>query len=81
MFKDMVDSGYFQFMAEASGCDDLISTRTAKINAAIKDFKYIRDNYGNPNDYIDSVLADHGLRESDLTDKECERINRAVNGY
>ena len=81
MFKEMVDSGYFQFMAEAEGLDSLITTRTAKINAAIKDFKKIRNNYEDPNDYIDEVLYAHGLTESELTDAECERMNRAINGY
>lgn len=81
MFKEMVDSGYFMYMAEASGMDSLISTRTAKINASIKDFKYIISQNQNPNDYIEEVLANHGLTEEMLTDAECERINKACNGY
>ena len=78
MFKDMVDSGYFMYMAEAEGHDELVSTRTAKINASIKDFKDIVRQGGNPNDYIDSVLAKHGLTEDMLTDAECERIMKYV---
>lgn len=71
----------WMFAMEAEGYDDLISTRTAKINAAIKDFKYIKENGGNPNEYIYEVLADHGLSENLLTDAECERIMGEVNGY
>lgn len=29
---------YFLYMAEAEGCTDVVQTRTAKINAAIKEF-------------------------------------------
>ena len=78
MFKNMVDSGYFMYMAEASGRDDLISTRTSRINSAIKDFKsLVRQGY-NPNDYIDEVLAKHGLSEDMLTSAEIRKINGAI---
>ena len=80
-FNNMVKSGYFMYMAEAEGCDDLVNTRTAKVNAAIKDFKYLIGQRENPNDYIDVVLAKHGLTQDSLTEIECERIMRAVNGY
>ena len=80
MFKNMIDSGYFMYMAEASGRNDLVSTRTAKINSIIKDFKsLVRQGY-NPNNYIDEVLAKYGLKESELTDKECNKIMGYVNG-
>jgi len=80
MFNDMVKSGYFMYMAEAEGLDGLVNSRSAKINASIKDFKYIVNQGGNPNDYIQEVLARHGLTESELTDRECERIMGYVNG-
>ena len=79
MFNDMVKSGYFMYMAEAEGLDSLVNTRTAKVNAIIKDFKYIINQGGNPNDYIQEVLAQHGLTEADLTDRECEQIMRSIN--
>ena len=78
--NDMIKSGYFMYMAEAEGLDSLVSTRTAKINAIIKDFKYIVNQGENPNDYISEVLAKHGLSEQSLTKAESERINREVNG-
>ena len=80
MFKNMVDSGYFMYMAEAEGKDSLVNTRTARINAAIKDFKSLVRQGKNPNYYIDSVLASHGFSESELTDAECNKIMRAING-
>ena len=79
-FSNMVKSGYFMYMAEAEGHDELVNTRTAKVNAAIKDFKYLVRQQENPNDYIDAVLAKHGLTEDMLTSNEIERINKAVNG-
>ena len=81
MFNDMINSGYFMYMAEKEGHDSLISTRTAKINAAIKDFKYIVNSGENPNDYIDSVLEKHGLTENMLTDNEVYKINHCINSY
>jgi len=79
-FHEAVNSGFAMYAAEAAGRDDLVSTRTAKINSSIKDFKYLVKQGKNPNDYISIVLAKHGLKEEDLTDKECEKIMRCVNG-
>ncbi len=80
MFKEMVDSGYFMYMAEAGGYDSVVSTRAAKINAIIKDFKNIVRQGKNPNNYIATILAKHGLTEDMLTEKECEKIMGYVNG-
>ena len=80
-FNDMVNSGYFMYMAEQEGKTNLISTRTAKINAIIKDLKYIRNKVSNPNDYIEEVLSKYGLTEDMLTDSECRKINESVNRY
>ena len=78
MFKDMVKSGYFMYMAEAEGCDNLVNTKTARINAAIKDFqKLYRDGY-DPNEYVNEVLSAHNLSEDLLTEKEIRRINSAI---
>lgn len=80
MFKEGIKSGYFMYMAEAEGMDSLVSTRTAKINASIKDFKSLVRQGKNPNYYIDEVLESHGLSEDMLTDAECNKIMRAING-
>lgn len=80
IFNDMVKSGYFMYMAEAEGCTGLVSTRTSKINAIIKDFKYLVSCGYNPNEYIHEVLAKYGLNENLLTDAEIRKINGAFNG-
>ena len=78
MFKNMVKSGYFMYMAEAGGYDNLVNTKTARINAAIKDFqKLYRDGY-DPNEYVNEVLSAHNLSEDSLTEKEIRRINSAI---
>jgi len=81
IFNDMVKSGYFMYMAEAEGCTGLVNTRTSKINAIIKDFKYLVECGYNPNNYIHEVLAKYGLNENLLTDAEIRKINGAFNGY
>ena len=78
--NNMFSSGYFMYMAEAEGCDYLISTRTAKINAIIKDLKYIISQNKDPNDYVKDVCLKHNLPIYDLTQKEQDRINEALNG-
>ncbi len=80
MFKEGVKSGYFMYMAEQEGYDSLVTTRASKINSSIKDFKSLVRQGKNPNDYIDSVLAKHGLSEDMLTDYECRKIMEAING-
>ncbi len=82
MFGKMVNSGYFMYMAEAAGRDDLISTRTARINASIKDFKNLVNNNIQIDDYtIAKVLASHGLTEDSLSEAEKRKMMREVNGY
>lgn len=78
MFREMVDSGYFMYMAEAEGFDNLVNTKTARINAAIKDFQKLYHNGYNPNEYIHEVLSAHNLSEDLLTEKEIQRINSAI---
>lgn len=78
MFKDMVDSGYFMYMAESCGYDNLVNTKTARINAAIKDFQKLYRNGYNPNEYVHEVLSAHNLSEDLLTEKEIRRINSAI---
>lgn len=80
-FNSMVKSGYFMYMAETEGLTNIVNTRTAKINAAIKDFKYIVNQGEDPNDYIDKVLEKYGLSERSLSPAECRRIMEAVNGH
>lgn len=80
MLKQMIDSGYFGYITEAEGVTSLNTTRTTKINAIIKDFKYIVKQGEDPNDYIDEVLEKYGLSERSLSPAECRKIMEAVNG-
>lgn len=79
-FHEAVNSGFAMYLFESAGRDDLVSTRTAKINSSIKDFKYLVKQGKNPNDYISIVLAKHGLKEDELTLNEIRKIERAING-
>lgn len=79
-FDDAVKSGFVPYILEANGRDDLITTRTSKVNSAIRDFKSLVRQGKNPNYYIDEVLESHGLSEDTLTDAECNKIMRAING-
>ena len=79
-FHEAVNSGFAMYLFESAGRDDLVSSRTAKINASIKDFKYLVKQGKNPNDYISIVLTKHGLKEDELTLNEIHKIERAING-
>ena len=82
MFLDKwIDSGYLGYMTEAEGITSFNSTRATKINAIIKDFKYLVRQGENPNEYIYEVLHKYGLSENLLTDAEINKINGAINGY
>ena len=81
-FREMVDTGFFMYMAEAEGLDSLVDTRTSRINAIIKDFKYIKNCGKDPNCYITEILNKHGFSSTALlTEAECQEIMRAVDGY
>lgn len=73
-----INTPYFLYMAEAEGIDSIVSTKQARINAAIKDFvKYHHQGYDiNACKY--DILKAHGLYESTLTDSECNYIMREV---
>lgn len=75
--KNPQDFAFHMYMAE---CENRFpEQREASIQAAIEDFREIKDQGYNPNDYIDQVLASHNLKEYWLSNSEIDRINRAVN--
>lgn len=80
-FNEMINSGYFGYITEAEGITSINSSRATKINAIIKDFKYLVRQGKDPNNYIDSVLSKYGLDQCSLTTKEINKINEAINGY
>lgn len=73
-----MNTDYFLYMAESEGMDDIVSTKRAKIEAAIKDFINLASLGEDPNEHIATVLHAHGLTEALLTDGECEYIVRKV---
>lgn len=70
---------YFLYMAEASGLDNLVSTRESAINATINDFVSMANRGYNINDDdIQTMIFDrHNLQ--DLSEKEIQHIIRKVN--
>ena len=80
-FNKMINTGYFGYITEKEGIISINSSRATKVNAIIKDFKYLVRQGKNPNDYITSTLAKYGFKEEDLTYSEIKRINGAINGY
>ena len=78
MLDEMIKSGYFMYIAEEEGCIDVINSRAAKVNAIIKDFKYIINTVDNPNDYKKQIFAKYGLTEDSLTEAEVRKINTAI---
>ncbi len=69
---------YFLYMNEAEGTG-LVDTRTARINAAIKDFILMaKKGYNIDDDNIQAViLEDHHIE--DITLEECAYIAKKVN--
>lgn len=78
--NDAIKTGFLPYILEANGNYNLCNTRTAAVNAIIKDFKYLVECGYNPNNYIHEVLAKYGLNENLLTDAEIRKINGAFNG-
>ena len=70
---------YFLYMNEAEGTG-WVDTRSARIEAAIKDFIMMaKKGYNIDNDDIQAViLEDHNIQ--DITHYECEYIARKVGG-
>ena len=67
-FNSMINSGYFMYMAEAEGFDNLVSTRTARINAAKREFaNRLNRGYTDVTDEFKKSIYAHKLTESDLT--------------
>lgn len=69
---------YFLYMSEAEGQDQFVSTRTARINAAINDFvDMARKGYDiNSGALQNSIFNRHSL--DSLSKEECDYIRRRV---
>ncbi len=66
----------YLFMAEANGMDNLVTTRTARINAVINDLKEYIKQGKDINDTVlqENICSQHGLSLNDLTQKEIRYI-------
>ena len=76
--KKMFGTPYGLYMMESAGMDNMVTTKTAKINAAINDFvTYARKDY-DINNMQEEILAKHGLNLDTLSAKDKARIKREV---
>lgn len=81
-FNNMVKSGYFPFIAEAGGYDDLVNTRQARINAAQKEFELaLRRGYTDVTDEFHKAIWNHNLTEADFTAFDRARFQAIANKY
>ena len=73
-----LDSGYWLYMAEQNG---MLDTRESKINRLILAFqRYYRQGYDINNEAFQNkvCMQEAGMTLADLTDKEKDRIARAI---
>ena len=54
--------------------------KDGKVKQCYQRFQIFSKTGKNPNYYIDEILESHGLSEDMLTDAECNKIMRAING-
>lgn len=73
----------YLFMAEANGMDNLVTTRTARINAVINDLKEYIKQGKDINDTVlqENICSQHGLSLNDLTQKEIRYIEKIISKY
>ena len=76
----MLDTNFafYNLMMETEGLDNITTTRTAKINAAINDFVISVHHGWDINEYQEEILKHHGLSYNSLTVKEKNYIKREV---
>ena len=76
-FSDAVTSGFFMYMAEAEGFDNLVNTREAKLNAIIKDLRGLGSRLArDPDRFLEEACLMHNIEP---TPAEIKYIERGVN--
>ena len=75
--------GYFGYMAEAEGQDDLIDTPDAQFNAAVNQMRSELAWAKNDSNYdatadVNDILRQHGISPSQLTKSQINRIKRTI---
>lgn len=76
-FSNSVNSGFFMYMAEAEGMDNLVNTRQSKINAVIKDARNCARTFGADSVDLWDICDKHNL--SNLSFDEMQYIENKVN--
>lgn len=61
--KDIFGTPYWLYMAEAEGCDDLVDTTSAKINAIVREFNRLPTYRQNLESVLD-LMEEHNLPQT-----------------
>ncbi len=74
----MFNTPYGLYMMEATGMDNMVTTKTARINASINDFVSLAQRGYDINDIQEAVFDKHNLSLDDLSVADKARIKREV---
>jgi hypothetical protein len=74
----MFNTPYGLYMMESAGMDNMVTTKTARINASINDFVSLARRGYDINDIQEAVFDRHNLSLDDLSAKDKARIKREV---
>ena len=74
----MFNTPYGLYMMESAGMDNMVTTKTARINASINDFVSLARRGYDINDIQEAVFDRHNLSLDDLSTKDKARIKREV---
>lgn len=74
----MFNTPYGLYMMESAGMDNMVTTKTARINASINDFVSLARRGYDINDIQEAVFDRHNLSLDDLSEKDKARIKREV---
>ena len=73
----MIGVAEWLYYNEAEGCDYIVQTHTAKMNAVIND---IRRRKPKSDDELDFVLNNHNLTRGSLRECDWDRIRKEIEG-
>lgn len=74
----MFNTPYGLYMMESAGMDNMVTTKTARINASINDFVSLAQRGYDINDIQETVFSRHNLSLDDLSARDKSRIKREV---
>jgi hypothetical protein len=74
----MFNTPYGLYMMESEGMDNMVTTKTARINASIKDFVSLAKRGYDINEIQEAVFDKHNLSLDDLSAKDKAKIKREV---